>query len=468
MEADEDVVVEEDRADKRNVIELVWRERLPLGMNLLTNDESGLLKVVDFPRGSQARVVCERRNLDPDLFEGATVVAVNGTEHEHSEELFDALREPGRPKTVRFRLAETEEAEKVRRFVDSSRTGLTSGSNSPKRNRSKLQLREVKFTLPGDLGIEFIPSLDCSTLVVHSFMQHEDGIVFAAEKTGRVKVGDFLVKVNDEFVVGRATEGSGGAIKLLEKCATMRPLVLGFCDPYSFQVSITKIDPAPGLDCSGGPEELVLEELPRTRGMRRIAISSFKEVSGMAEMSSILIGDHLVFVNGAPVGAGCRWLGVTPTPALDEIYNMLRDESAYPIGLTFARPRQGPSGWEANFSSDELLRDDQADTICVTAESQERIGCLFDQAPSGDILVRDFYGVAGIIQRSFAASMGPIIPLPVSIESLNGQFVPSYASVDMMRSAIKRSWKHENGMNMTLCNDELKTWAESLSESGGK
>lgn len=52
VEADHQVIVDEEDVPDRRRIELVWRERLPLGMNLLMNDESGLLKVVDFPRGS--------------------------------------------------------------------------------------------------------------------------------------------------------------------------------------------------------------------------------------------------------------------------------------------------------------------------------------------------------------------------------------------------------------------------------
>ena len=42
MEAGDDVIVMEPTAD--TIVELVWRERLPLGMNLLMNDDSGILK----------------------------------------------------------------------------------------------------------------------------------------------------------------------------------------------------------------------------------------------------------------------------------------------------------------------------------------------------------------------------------------------------------------------------------------
>ena len=58
MEADQQDIIEEQGAPDRTRIELVWRERLPLGMNLLMNDESGFLKIVDFPRGSVRFIIC--------------------------------------------------------------------------------------------------------------------------------------------------------------------------------------------------------------------------------------------------------------------------------------------------------------------------------------------------------------------------------------------------------------------------
>ena len=61
-----------------NQVNLVWRERIPLGVNLLLNDESGFVKVIEFPRGSQARKVAQEKNLDPDMLKGATIIAVDG------------------------------------------------------------------------------------------------------------------------------------------------------------------------------------------------------------------------------------------------------------------------------------------------------------------------------------------------------------------------------------------------------
>ena len=58
------------------------------------------------------------------------------------------------------------------------------------------------------------------------------------------------------------------------------------------------------MDCGGGPTELVFNET-NEYGKRRVSITGFTSVSGMAERCGVLIGDQLVFVNGLPVGAGC-------------------------------------------------------------------------------------------------------------------------------------------------------------------
>lgn len=381
-----------------------------------------------------------------------------------ASELFDALRDPGRPKTVRFQLSPADEAEKLRHYVEKTNNQATEGRTFV-RKKQNFELRTVEFIDPGELGIEFTPSADCFSLVVTSLIEREDGTLLAAEKSGKVAPGDMLTHVNGVKVVGTESNSASTAVKLLEQSAGIRPLTLGFSSPYLYRVDVLKEEASQGSDAGGGPTELILTEIQRQKGPRRIAISGFNQVSGMAENSGILIGDYLVFVNGSPVGAGCRWLGVTPVFGLDEVYNMIRDRSAYPMGLTFARrKKKASSSWETSLITEDLLRDHEAETFCVTTDSQELLGCLFDQAPSGDVIVRDFYGVPGILQRCLSNKLGPSMPslLPLSIESLNNQCVPSYASAEIVMNALKRGWKTQYELSFLLCNDELKEWIDEI------
>ena len=446
------MVVEGLKSKTESLIELVWRENLPLGMNLLTNDSSGQLKVVDFPRGSQARAVCEKRNLNPAVFEGATIVSVNGTEYDESEDLFDALRDPGRPKTVRFLLLKNEdELERLRQFVEESMAEKNGDSRQYQmKGPRQMEFHRISFVSNEEIGIEFGTSIDGNALIIKSFLQHEDGIVFTAERSGRVRVGDMLTHINDECVLGAEKGGPARAVEVLEEKAGLRPLSMNFCDPYLSLVKISAIPKTLGKDRGDGPEELVLREL-KSGSSKRIAIIGFNDVNGVAESSGIFIGDHLVFVNGMAVGAGCRWLDGSPGPSLGEIQSMLEVESAYPVGLTFARPRR----------SDGPLLDDQVDTICVAAESRQLIGSVFGKTEYGDVIVTDFLGVPGIFQRTFAACTRSTLPL--SIESVGGEIVPSYASVEMVRNALKRKWNSEKALEMVLCDDELKDWVHKNS-----
>ena len=447
MEAGDDVIVMEPTAD--TIVELVWRERLPLGMNLLMNDDSGILKVVDFPRGSQARSVCEKRKFDPDAFKGASVVAVNGTEYLENEELFEALKDPGRPKTVGFRLAESEEAERLRRFLEGDTPPV------PEKHERQFQLRKVLFDELGELGVAFGAALDNSCLVVTSFVQI-DGVVFAAERSGKVKIGDILTHVNDVPVLGMDGDGCAKAISALESAGETRPLSLTFSEPYLYQAEVLTPESDPGVDRQGGPSELVLIETQNS-GKRRITVQGFVDVSGRAESNNIFIGDHLVFINGLPVGAACRWLGVPNPPSMKEVMGMLRDPLHYPIGLTFARPvKQAGSRWRSGEFSDS-----EAETVCVTADSPERLGCQFGSENPYSVVVTDFLAVPGVYQRAMSSCKDANGLIHSSIESINGQFVPSYATVNLVRNALDRSWKENNTTVIKLCDDDRKNWLHS-------
>jgi hypothetical protein len=316
-----------------------------------------------------ARAVCEKRTLDPELFNGATIVAVNGSEYDEQDDLFDALKDSSRPKTILFELAKSEEAERLREFVDGPKVKEDATSNGEQAERS-FSLRKVEFIEPGELGIEFGSAVDNSGLVVKGFIEGTGGIVLATEQSGKVNIGDKLTHINDECVIGVQGDGRTRAIQLLEAVANQRPLSLTFVESYLHPVVVEIPPSVPGVDYSGGPSELILRER-QISGTRRIFIDKLKDANGMAENSGIFIGDHLVFLNGIPVGVGCRWLGTPSAPSFSEVCDMMKDPINYPIGLTFARPMQTAQNRWGTVSS--AFSDGDAETICVTAESYDRL-----------------------------------------------------------------------------------------------
>ena len=100
-------------------IELVFKESVPLGLQLLLNDkvDANTVKIVKFSKGGQAFRVAEIAGFDPDAFQGASILSVNGNLYKmhkksKSKSIFDQtlsdLRAPGRPKAILFRLSEKE------------------------------------------------------------------------------------------------------------------------------------------------------------------------------------------------------------------------------------------------------------------------------------------------------------------------------------------------------------------------
>ena len=428
-----------------------------MGMNLLMNDGSGQLKVVDFPRGSQARLVAERRNLDPDMFKGATVVAVNGTFFDEQDDLFDALRDPARPKTVQFRLAESADAERVRRFVEGDKKGEEDDDAIEER---KFEIRSI--TCNGDIGIEFKPSPDQCGLLVNDFIEGDDGIILEAERSGLVKIGDLLTHVNGVKVVATNGEGQSRSLEALASSSGKTQTVLGFTEPYLHETVIHRPTAEKGDGAFGGPDELILEEKKEAAGSRRIMVKKFKAMCGMAEGGGILIGDYIAFVNGMAFGVGKRWLGEDRNHSLDELHEVLYNKDFYPMGLTFARPKPTATArWTSSDSGE--FSDLEADTICITVETPDRLGCIFEMHPNGDIVVKDFIAVPGVFSRALVNLADKKGRLNVAIDSVNGQFVPSYATIQMVQNALKRSWNSDKQkVDLWLCDDEKRDWVRSL------
>ena len=343
-EVSEDDLVEAMEDESANEVELVWREHLPLGMNLLMNDDSGLLKVVDFPRGSQARKVVEERKLDSDVFEGSTIMAVNGTRYgiESQEELIEALKDPGRPKSVSFQLSNSEDAERIRRFVagmsvDDSNSVEDESTQNDTPAPDNFAVKNIEITKVGPLGIQFTSSIDDFSLIVDGFLE-DNGMSNVADNDG-VAVGDILISVNDEYIVADRSRGISSALSLLEASASMRPLKLGFSKPY-LELVVLKNSTSGITDVGDPSEEIVFGATVTSTGASRVVLKGFNDVSGLAEAGGVTLGDYLVFVNGIPVGAGCQFYENGPSTNLDDVTQMCNDQNLFPLALTFARPSQ--------------------------------------------------------------------------------------------------------------------------------
>jgi len=462
VEADEQVIIAALPNDDEDLIELVWRECLPLGMNLLLNDDSGLLKVVDFPRGSQARKMCEGKDIDPNVFNGATIVSVNGTKYEIQEELYEALKDPSRPKSIRFRLARNDAAEQMKQFALRSKS-TQEEIIDPVR---AFDVRDVTFQDSREIGIEFASSPDNFSLVLRSFVSGPGGTVLEAEKAGNLHPGDLLCKINGELVLGENGKGKQRALELLERFGTQRPLTITFVKPYMYQEVFDKAIDV-GISEVGGPEEFLLDEEKNSdTGTKRIRLKGFLEVNGTVETGGILIGDQLVFVNGIPVGAGCKLTGENTYPELGDIYKILKNEYMYPIALTFARPRQKERQWVASLHGvhdDGRFDVENADTICVTANSFNQLGCVFESRKSSrEIVLTDLFAVCGPFQTAMSKHKDINGKVHLSIEAVNGQFVPSYATTDIVMNAMKRSWSNDGKIAINFCDDQSKDYVHNL------
>ena len=424
------------------VYDLVFRDQVPLGINLLVNDESGFVRVVDFPRGSQSRKVATEKGLDPEIFRSATIVSVNGTmAQKHCQnDTMGALKDPGRPKTIQLRIADDlAEAERVRTFAMSS----IGGEKKAVDNNSGLMpamastnVVKIDITDEGALGIKFTRAIDDHGLAIgHSDNGAVlDGTLPGALNSDQLLTGDLLSHINGINVLGQNGAGRERALEQLQKFGGIRPLSLQFIKPSSHLLCFQQLC-VEGL-VVGGAEELVLEEAKIEGGGKRIIIKRFQDVAGIAEQSGIFIGDHLISVCGFPVGAGCLQHG-DPMPDFKHVLRMLENES--PLVLTFARPKR-EERWTNVMGSNAADMIDGAETFTVAALDADQLGCNFSAGQAaGTIVVGSFKAVKGCVMRTMEKELGKAL-LRLSIEAVAGQVVPSYASPAMVKAAVARNW----------------------------
>lgn len=157
----------------------------------------------------------------------------------------------------------------------------------------------INITDDGPIGIKFATSSDSYGLIVSEFLET------SKEKYPGIEPNYFLSHVNSKCVLGDNGSGRETALRLLESEGASRPLSLGFVKPYLYNVTVEK-----GTKPLGGPSELILSELKPAGDSivkeNKIVLNGFSLAEGAAETGKVFVGDNLVFINGIPVGAGCR------------------------------------------------------------------------------------------------------------------------------------------------------------------
>jgi len=422
-----------------NEIDLVWTEFVPLGINLLLSDKSGKIKVVDFPRGSQARKVAIDRDLDPDDFKGATIAAVNGTSCANKErvDILLALRDPSRPKTIKFILTPKSESLESSPAFGGSNTA-THGSVDPP------PLHTIQITEEGPVGITFSKLPDNSGLIINELSEklrqtHADSVF----------PGFILTHVNDVSVISEDDNSVENVYSLLEQVGNVRPLSLRFCSSYLHSLSFETRDNH-GDPLIGGPNEIVMEER-NVDGISKICIKDFNEVDGSVESRGIFLGDHLIFINGNPVGTGMTTKDETSQLKLSQIKRVLTDSSSYPLCLTFARPCSKSRNAEFDVDSTETKN------LSVIVIDPRQLGFdLGEGSKPNHYIVKKFYPVRGSLQLKIEESVGRKVCRGLSIVSINGEKVPSYANCSIVMNAMKRSWTRKNHLELVLCDEDKK------------
>ena len=422
-----------------NEIDLVWTEFVPLGINLLLNDKSGFIKVVDFPRGSQARKVAVDKELDPDDFKGATITSVNGSNCSNKErvDILLALRDPSRPKTIKFSLKPKEKA--AQNNLPTKPIAMITAAD----NRA-IQMNRLVITEEGPIGIKFAKSPDNTCLALVDFC--DDGKGQESNSDGTVRTHDILTLVNDSVVIG---EDITSVERVLEREGRKRPLSLCFMPPYIHTFTFKTKDEH-GDPMIGGPNEFILEQF-KSQGLSKICIKGYKEVDGSVESRGIFLGDHLIFINGVPVGTGLQLRPDCPQLTMEQIYDMLNDVKSFPICLTFARPRSKARNAEFNVESSETKN------MSVIAISPHQLGFDVGQgAKDNHLVVKKFLPVKGSLQVKIEDMFGSGATTGLSFYSINGEKIPSYANCEIVLNAMKRAWAKNAELELVLCNEAIK------------
>jgi len=165
---------------------------------------------------------------------------------------------------------------------------------------------------------------------------------------------------------------------------------LGFTKPYLEFICFEKN----GNDSNdlGSPEEFNFKEEKKDSN-QILVLNGFNCLDCVPERQNVFIGDRLIFINKIPVGAGCKAINAGPSPTIEKVMKLLRDEKLYPMRLTFARQSQGSNNrWGPSVSFDIRT----ATTVQCHISRYDQLGCIIEKGEAwDDIVVKKFHPVPG-------------------------------------------------------------------------
>ena len=494
MVADADAI--SDTSSLNKDVELVWRESVPLGMQLLLNDkvEKDRVKVVEFPRGGQARRVAEAAGFDPDSFRGSQILAVNGSSYKqhqtskNSPSIFDEtmadLKNPSRPKAILFRLS-AEEGKRIAMLL--GRRNSTDESSLDQVKIIEQTIMSAVIEDPGPLGISFHVSNEAG-LVVAAFKKKSSGEMLPAEASGQVHIGEVLVSINNRFVTARDKNVYvKKTSSLFTSIGDTRPLVLGFVHPSTLSIKFTKSDmnvsstaaicdqdeiseSVKFFDCPSLELKLSEARVEESDKHTVCSVAGFEDVPGVIEMGGCRCGDVLLSINGEEVGTN----NVNRSgDVLKNITKIIGKDESYPLRLEFARPVASRSGQRSRRrSSKQAFSFDlkKCSTFLVTVLKRPvcGLGIRIDTVPamkgksgmkfSTYLYLSSFELVKGNCARRMAEKK----VLGMSIYKINESAVPTTASVLDVTRAIQRAWDGDKKVTIRFRNEEHYRWYTSL------
>ncbi len=196
---------------------------------------------------------------------------------------------------------------------------------------------------------------------------------------------------------------------------------------------------------------MILKE-KKIGGRSKIYIDGFCGINGTAESSGVFIGDNLVFINGTAVGAGTELRPGCPIPDAATIQSMLQDPNSFPQCLHFARQAQtGQRKNNFDIGSDDIK------IFSVTTLGPNELGCSMNKVGTNPsrYVVQAFRAVSGQFSKIVTETIQPNELKRFSFYSINGELLPSYASCDMVKNAMKRGWK-SGKLELVFCDEQIK------------